>query len=249
MHPLTEIVCGTPPKNSSISEILTHLSLTLDRLIVRSLKLKDADEVDVALFGPVLSRALLEVGFTAVLGRLDPFRILILREFQKQADYSVDRKSGLAFNWQLDVHGEKVNELFRSELKMKDISRALLGAYYQEAFWREACQHLLDAVPYHRGGDWLSNLRRTEPENFAARARGESERIYSSCSKGVHHEFVISPGAYYDAVTIKSLLQRAFELVGTVSVTANMCPTFLFAAPSDRAIQLLEEAQKELATI
>jgi hypothetical protein len=149
----------------------------------------------------------------------------------------------------LDVQGEKITELFKTELKLKDVSRALLGTYYQEAFWREACQKLLDTVPYHRGGDWLSNLRRTEPDAFAARARGESERIYSSCSKGVHHEFVIAPGAYYDAITIKSLLQRSFELIGTLSIAANLCPTFLFATMTDRAVGLLEEAQKELATL
>jgi hypothetical protein len=165
MHPLSEIVCGAPAKGSSISEILSHLSLTLDRLIVRSLKLKDADEVDVALFGPVLSRALLEVGFTAILGRLDPFRVLILRELQKQADYAVDKKSGLAFNWQTDVQGEKIADLFKAELKLKDISRALLGTYYQEAFWREVCQKLLDTVPIrpnrqndrNASGGWIQN--------------------------------------------------------------------------------------------
>ena len=248
MHPLTELVCGeAAPTTSSIGEILSHLSLTLDRLIVRSVKLRDTDEqVDIALFGPVLTRALLEVSFTALLGRLDPFRVLLVREFQKQSSYVVDRRSGVAFNWQPDVHGDKVVDLFKADLKLKDVPRALLGSYYQETFWREAFQSLLDTVPFQRGADWMSRLRLVDPETFASRARGESERIYTICSKGVHHEFVISPGNYYDKVTIQSVLQRCFELIGTVSITTNMCPTVAFRIPANRAIDLYEEAQEEL---
>jgi hypothetical protein len=109
--------------------------------------------------------------------------------------------------WQPDVQGDKVADLFKADLKLRDVPRALLGAYYQETFWREAFQCLLDTVPFHRGADWMSRLRLVDPETFASRARGESERIYTICSKGVHHEFVISPGNYYDKGTIQSVLQ------------------------------------------
>ena len=77
--------------------------------------------------------------------------------------------------------------------------------------------------------------------------RGESEIIYSICSKGIHHEFVISPGAYYDKVTIQSTFQRSFELIGAIAITGNMCETLAFKLPVDRAMGLIEEAQKELS--
>ena len=246
MHPLTELTCGDAPTGSGIGEILSHLGITLDRLLVRSVKLRNDDEVEIALFGPVLARALLEVSFTALLGRLDPFRVLLVREFQRQPSYVVDRRSGVAFNWQPDVQGERVTELFKADLKPKDVPRALLGSYFQETFWRDACQTLLDTVPFHRGADWMQRLRLFDPEAFAHRARGESERIYTICSKGIHHEFVISPGTYYDRVTIQSLLQRSFELIGAVSITANMCPTLAFRTSAGRVVDLYEEAQREL---
>lgn len=244
---MTELVCGMAPSPSSIAEVLGHLSITLDRLIVRSGKLREEDEpVDLALFGPVLARALLEVSFTALLGRLDPFRVLLVREYQSQPSFVVDKRSGVAFNWQPDVQGDKVTDLFKADLKLKDVSRALLGAYFQEAFWREAHQNLLDKVPFHRGGDWMLRLRVVDPDTFAPRMRGESESIYSICSKGVHHEFVVSPGAYYDKVTIQSLFQRVFELIGAVAVTGNMCDTLAFKLSTDRTVELFEEAQREL---
>jgi len=241
-------VCGTAPADSNIGEILGHLSITLDRLIVRSTKLRDEDDaVDLPLFGPVLTRALLEVSFTALLGRLDPFRVLLVREFQTQSSYVVDRRNGIAFNWQPDVQGDKVAELFKSDLRLRDVSRALLGSYFQEVFWREAHQCLLDSVPFHRGGEWVDRMRLIDPDTFAARMRGESEIIYSICSKGIHHEFVISPGAYYDKVTIQSTFQRSFELIGAIAITGNMCETLAFKLPVDRAMGLIEEAQKELS--
>src|ERR1700746_251731 len=221
MYSLTELVCGKPPSGSHIAEVLEHLSLTFDKLTARTLKLRhDDDDIDLGLFGPILSRALIEVAFTSLLGRLDPFRILLIREFQKQPSYILDKRNNIAVNWQADVQGEKVGDLFKPDLRLRDISRALLGSYYQETFWREAYQNLLDSIPVHRGGEWMTRLRLFEPETFAVRMRGETENVYTLSSKGIHHEFVVSPGAYYDKVTISNLLQRSFEIVGGISVTA-----------------------------
>jgi hypothetical protein len=250
MHPLSALACGKPPEDGGIGEILDHLNVTLDRLIVRTIKLREVDDQsDLALFGPVLGRALLEVAFTGILGRLDPFRILLVREFQKQSAYTIDKRSGVAINWQADIYGDKVGDLWKADLHIKNVPRALLGSYYQEVFWREACQNLHDSVPYHRGGGWMSRLRLVEPESFASRMRGETEAIYSSYSKGVHHEFVISPAAYYDKVTIRTLLQRTFELIGIVALTANMCHSLGFRLGTSDAVDAFEAAQEELAAI
>jgi hypothetical protein len=51
-----------------------------------------------------------------------------------------------------------------------------------------------------------------EPDKFAARMRAESSRLYSSLSKGIHHEFVIPPAALYDRATVSSLLADALRL-------------------------------------
>ena len=59
---MTALVCGQVPKAGALRDILTHLADTLDRLLVRSAELKKSnDKIDIALLGPFLARATMEV--------------------------------------------------------------------------------------------------------------------------------------------------------------------------------------------
>jgi hypothetical protein len=193
------------------------------------------------MFGPFLGRSLLEVAFTAILGRLDPFRVVILREMQLRPDYTPERRSQASIQWTGDIHAEKkVDDLWRADRSVKDMTRALFGDYYEQIFWRGAFQRLVDSVPEDRGGEWMRELRRITPEGILPRLRLESARIYSACSKGVHHEFLIPPSNFYDATT---LLKDATELVARVALVANASKDMLFQLPSQEAIECFERLQ------
>ena len=74
---LGRLVCGAPAPGSTLAEILEHLRLTLTS-ISSEIELLEDDKGAPArygLVGPFLGRSLLEVSFTALLGRLDPFRV------------------------------------------------------------------------------------------------------------------------------------------------------------------------------
>lgn len=88
MHPLATLICGTSSAEGTPAEVHSHLASVLDRLVVRAKALKTAAEpIELALFGPFLGRATIEVGMTAILTRFDPFRVLAIRQSQLAADY------------------------------------------------------------------------------------------------------------------------------------------------------------------
>ena len=104
MHPLTTIVCGDAPRKGAIGEVYSHLADSLDRLLVRAVNLRLANNaVDLALFGPLLGRATIEMSFTAILARFDPYRVLAIRKSQLCSGFDVNERNPLAFTWLNDV--------------------------------------------------------------------------------------------------------------------------------------------------
>jgi hypothetical protein len=243
---LGRLVCGAPPPGCTLTEILDHLNTTLATISaeIESLQKDAAEETRFALLGPFLGRSLLEVALTAILGRLDPFRVLILREMQMRPDYAPERRNLVSIQWFGDIHAEKkVDDIWRPDRNVKDMTRALLGDYYEQLFWRRAFQSLVDSVPEDRGGEWMRELRRIPPDSFVPRVRQKTASIYSSCSKGVHHEFVIPASRYYDAATLTSQLKDGLEAVATLALAANASKDILFQLPLNEAIECFEHVQ------
>jgi hypothetical protein len=103
MHPLTQLACGDVPAGD-IGQILEHLANTLDRLITRAVRLKNAGEdVDVSTFGPFLGRATIEVAFTAIIARFDPYRVLAIRKSQLLQVYDPQVRNPVSFNWTAEI--------------------------------------------------------------------------------------------------------------------------------------------------
>ncbi len=246
MHLLTTLACGNAKTSGAIAEVHSHLANSLDRLLVRARALKnDGNEVDLALFGPSLGRATIEVALTAILARFDPFRVLAIRKAQLSTDYDAKVRNPLAFNWTSDVKGEDNPKDWASRPAIKDVQRALLCRHFNDLFWEEAFTTMIDAVPYHRGKTWMAKLKRINPEGFVTSMRTDADRIYSELSKGVHHEFVIPMTAQYDAITVVDLLSRSWELVGSLSVTSCYSPVLKPLETID-PLDLYEETQEEL---
>lgn len=246
VHPLTALICGNVKSSGAMAEVHSHLANSLDRLFVRSRILKKSeDPVDVALFGPSLGRATIEVAFTGILARFDPFRVLAIRKSQLSAAYDPKVRNPLAFNWTADVKGDDKPKDWTNGPGVKDIQRALLSSHYNDLFWEEAFTRMVDTVPSHRGLDWMAQLKRINPEGFVNRMRTDADRTYSELSKGVHHEFVIPMTSQYDSITVGDLLSRAWEIVGALGITTCYSPVVRPMEDLD-PIELYEESQKEL---
>jgi len=248
MHPLTTLICGNHAREGTTGQVLSHLADTLDRLLVHSKKLQNAgDEIDLSLFGPWLARATIEVSFTALLSRFDPFRILSIRRSQLSNSYDPKDRNRLAFNWSFDVKGEDKIKDWDQKPAATELQRALLCKHFNDVFWEEAFTTLLDSVPIHKGGSWMTRLKRIYPEGFTSFMRTEADHVYSALSKGVHHEFVIPVAAQYDVSTVKDLMSRSWELAAALGLTTSFSPAVKALLTVDPVV-LYEEAQKELYT-
>ncbi|MBN8228535.1 hypothetical protein JYK02_13570 [Corallococcus macrosporus] len=232
-----------------MAEIVGHLGSSLENLV---------DEVDAlgaetdasatrraVLYGPFLGRSIMEVALTALIARLDPFRVLTLRKIQLQSSYSKHRRTRAAIQWTGDVMAEeKIDKLWTGERDFAGMTRALLGDYQDHVFWQPAFERFLDSVPEERGGEWVRTLRRVQPENFVASMRTRFGNAFSECSKGVHHELVIPSQNFFTRETVFELLQRVLEITAVISSVFNMCDHVAFCVGTDEVLAALEQMQQ-----
>jgi hypothetical protein len=129
-----KLVCGVTSCGGSFSGITSHLSSSIKSVISEILKLPTESPDRIALFGPFLGRSVLELTYTALLGRLDPFRLLVLREIQMQITAgnatTLGERCQTAIQWSGDVRPMKDGEgqdLWSSSKTMDKMNRSLFG--------------------------------------------------------------------------------------------------------------------------
>src|SRR6266852_1095522 len=95
VHPLGRLLGGEWGSGSDLSTIIQYLADTLTGLITQAAQLDFGGDGDprVSILGPYLARGILEVGFAILLARLDPFRVLVLRQIQQSSDYEIEVRS------------------------------------------------------------------------------------------------------------------------------------------------------------
>jgi hypothetical protein len=246
MHPLTTLVCGNIPADGAVREVLLHLGESLDRLISKTRILREPNSKrDLILFGPYLGRAALEVALTAMVARFDPYRVLAIRKSQLSSTYNLETRNPLAFSWANDVQGKGKPKEWDALPAVEDVQRALLCSHFHDLFWSEAFIRMLDATQEHPGSEWMAKLRKIEPAGFTTRNRTEATKLYSELSKAVHHEFVIPQDAQFDALTVNDLINRTWELIAALAITACYCPALRCLEP-EKPIDCYMQAETEL---
>ncbi|MCY1033281.1 hypothetical protein OV207_17640 [Corallococcus sp. BB11-1] len=205
----------------------------MDSVLSQLAWLGEQDSERVSMFGPFLGRSLLELAATALIGRLDPLRVLVVRQVQLQPEYDAAIPWKSSIRWQGDVLAPKKGQgdvlapkkgsgLWGDALEYEKITKALLGDYYDHLLWRPALQQMLGGTT--AGGRWIAELSALPPDSFVSRKREEIGRLYSALSKGIHHEFVLPPGTLYDRATVVDLVQRVIHLVADVGFVSHFVP-------------------------
>jgi hypothetical protein len=220
---LSLLLCGKPTALSSgseLGEILAHIKESMDYLMDQLSWLGEQDVRHISMLGPFFGRSLLELATTALIGRLDPLRLLVVRKIQAQGNYKTGIPWKASIRWTGDVIAEKKAPNPWSEtMDYKEMSRALLGEYYDHLLWRPAAQQMLGAVTDQ--GVWLAELAANDMELFISRKRDEIGRLYSSLSKGIHHEFVMPPGTLYDRSTVRNLVLSTVRQVAELGLVSH----------------------------
>ena len=195
------------------------------------------------MFAPFLGRSILELGCTAIIARLDPFRALVMRKYQQQSTYLIEQRNKSAIRWQGDVFADGVKDLW-SENALKNPTRSLLGDYYKTLVWEENYDKLLDAIRNINGDQWISELKRKAFSQFYNETLNELSGVYTGLSKGVHHEFVIPLDSAYDLETVKLLIEKTIRNIATLGLFVSVINHTLNKLDIQTAILTYKEIQE-----
>lgn len=241
---LAKLLCGNLiADGEGINEVLSHLSASIDNVVQELVNLESLGPNQISLFAPFLGRSILELGCTALIARLDPFRVLLLREYQKQPDYKIDKPNKSSIRWQGDVLAEKVTNIW-SDKSMQNPTRALLGDYYKILIWSANFDKLLDATEDVSGDEWIEDLRKKDFNRFYNETLNELPNLYSELSKGIHHELVIPLSSTFDRETAKQRIKESVRHIATLGLFVSVVSHALNKLNIQEAIAVYREIQE-----
>jgi hypothetical protein len=244
---LAKLLCGNIIVNSvndeGIDQVLVHLSKSIDNVVNELVNRDSLSPEQITLFVPFLGRSLLELGCTAIIARLDPFRVLMIREHQKQPDYKPDKRNKFSINWQSDVLSKKVDDLWGD--KAPDIpTRSLFGAYYKDLVWLANFDKLLDAIDDVSGDEWIAELKMKGFLQFYNETLNGFSSLYSELSKGIHHELVIPLSSTFDPQTTQRLIEKTIRNIATLGLFVNVISHTFNKLDMPEAITTYKEIQE-----
>jgi len=247
---LGELVCGRPHGDAKAGRTLQHLSRTIDTFSTKGVRyLQEEFSEESKYFGAFCARVVLENSSAAIVGRLDPFRLLYLNEFQSQPSFEHGAPAKSGFRWQGDVMNPDKplgrGRIWSSDVDIAKISRSLFSEHFDHLIWRPAYSELLDQIQ-SSGREGFEELVSIEPEAFVSRLKGELGRLYSRLSKGVHWDFFNS-AIEYDESSIKANLQDLFTLVSILGLTSHFIPTAYSSLTPDEAFDIYDQMRSHVS--
>jgi len=190
-------------------------------------------------FGPFCARVLLENSCAALVGRLDPFRILYLSEFQTQPEYEHGKRAGSAFSWAGDVipDDKPGQALWSLDYEIPKINRALFSKYLEHIYWKPAVYKMIDYVYTLPHDPVFTDILRIDADTYIAESKGRGMQLYSTLSKGVHWEFFTS-ALLFDEATVKNAIRDTFLLASHLGLTSHFIPTAYASLEPQEAVEL-----------
>lgn len=221
------LLCGSPTAEGLGKVALSQLSASLTNFSARTMQYLTAttSSEDITTFGPFCARVMLENGCAALVGRLDPFRILYLSEFQSRPEYVTGKRIKSAFTWGVDVIPEEKppTALWDADYELARISRSLLSSHVEHIYWRPAVDAMLDCIEGNNAPE-LDDMRSVESSKYITELKGRFRQLYSQLSKGVHWEF-FSSNLQLDEVTVKILIRDTIVNTAGLGLISHFVPT------------------------
>lgn len=244
MDDLSILLCGKHNGLGELSDILAQLASTIDDFAPRCYSFIQADSPDITTLGAYCGRTLLETACTLLIGRLTPYRLLLLKRCQEHPDYSIGVRHNAAIQWAGDVMPDK-KPPDKAWNKIDGYTHPLFSYYMAEIYWIPAFKALLDDFVTEESV-YLSDLRKINPEGIIDSFKNEANRLYSSLSKGIHQEFVVPISINYDPPTVKELLTETIALVTKMALVSHYIPTIVTKSDKDTLFRHLVELEKKV---
>jgi hypothetical protein len=241
---LAKLLCGNiVASGGEIYEVLSYLSTSIDNVVNELETLESMSSNQISLYAPFLGRSILELGCTALIARLDPFRVLLLRKHQMQPDYDRSKSNKSSIRWQGDVLADKVANLW-SDKSLQNHTRGLLGDYYKDVIWEPNFNNLLDSIQDVNGDIWIEDLRQKTFERFYNESLNDFSSLYSELSKGIHHELVIPLSSTFDQETTRELIKKTVRNIANFGLFVSVLSHTLNKLDVEEAIATYKEIQE-----
>jgi len=228
MSELSLLLCGDyQDYDDELSKILEQLATTINNLAPKCCEFITTENSDISIFGAYCGRSILETACTILIGRITPYRLLLLKRYQEHESYSLGIPHKASIQWQGDVISKAApSEPLWKRIDDNSLTTPLLSKYMAEIFWIPAFEQFLDDFEDEES-IYLNSLRQRplEPEKIIDYFRSEAKTLYSSLSKGIHQEFVTSIDTVYDVQTLKNLLRETLDLVTKMALISHYIPT------------------------
>ncbi|RYG57772.1 MAG: hypothetical protein EON56_01670 [Alphaproteobacteria bacterium] len=249
MAEIEQLFCGKDLGPGAAGAALTQLGTSLETFGGKSLGFLAGDEPDnLPLFGPFCARVFMENACAALLGRIDPFRVMYLHEFQSQEEYDLAKRAKTAFAWTGDVisPGQLLQEMWSVDHDIAKVSRSLLSQHMDVLVWRPAIESVLDFMA--TTGNPISHygFDDVDPQNFIHGLRPRISALYSILSKGVHWEF-FSTSLMMDDPTIKNSIRETFAFMLKVGIISHFIPTAYCSMDRQLALETYVTLREKIA--
>ncbi len=240
------LLCGDGKSAGIAKTALDQLSRSIGNFSSRAISFLNEKTTEETLsFGPFCARVVLESSCAALVGRLDPFRILYLTEFQAQPQYEVGKRAKSAFSWTGDVipDDKASSVLWNLDHESPKISRALFSKHFEHIYWKPAVTQMVNFLSIYESHAYLLDLTGLDPDNYVNMTKGLSLQLYSALSKGVHWEFFTST-LIFDEDTVKSLIRDTLLLVGHLGLVSHFIPTAYASMEPAEAVKAYTDFRK-----
>lgn len=218
------LVCGTNfDSNKELDKILLHLEASLKKVTFELIEVQGLSDEKLGLYGPYLGRAILELSMTALIARIDPFKILLMKGKQEQADYDLGKPHSSSIRWQGDIVDTAVKNLW-DDKSLKDPTRAVFGAYQVQLVLINSAELVIDEGSESSMGDWYTRFSSTTAASAIESIKSKINTAYSSLSKGIHHELLVPPESILDRDTVISILNETLYIVSSISLLISQVP-------------------------
>ena len=241
MNDFGSLLCGADNSVGIAKSALEQLCRSINNFSKRAVRyLAEEASGDSLSLGPFCARVVLENSCAALLGRLDPFRMLYLSEFQTKPEYEPGKRAKSGFSWFGDVMPaeDKQNQaLWSVDHDTSKISRALMSRHLNHVYWAPAIDRMLDFVSQHDIDPRLSDILSFEAGTYIDQCKGRSSQLYSALSKGVHWEF-FTTALMFDEATVKTLIRDTLLLVAHLGLTSHFIPTAYATHKPEKALEI-----------
>lgn len=239
---LAKLICGDYSQHKSLENLyqvlfhnISNIETRLENLLI------NGAAGDLTVLGPYFARNLLETTCAALLGRIDPFRLIYVQKVQSLDGFTIGSKAKGAISWSSDIFEKNdidINNLWDHNREFSKVGRGLFGNHYGEIFWNPAFRTLIDDSTYV--SELSLDYFRTHidsPEKFILFIRQKSSILYSSLSKGIHSELVINPEIIYDDTTVIELVNDTFQVCSILGIVSHYIDFSICRLPIDTAFQ------------